>query len=364
MRTRAKKARGKDEKLAELISEYNRDYQNYSDSVLILRGLADYFSSTAGPPARFIGTHLPLPLLDNPERQPPRPDLVLQSLDDEVGLCFELKWSLPNNLPLLKSEIVGTVRYCKPRSGWKTSTGTVSKVETFVIAPRDSFERVRKMAEDDEEVDQVLKKNLTLLSWDFSKTTGLERLYVLKVGGTQSSLDHVFASPGLELPKSTMTDTFAKVMFYGAKPPLPYLMEKVYLLANAIRAFDTLKDVEISAIRIRYFKEGIVATAKELYAEQASFFQPWERADQDIPQLRQKWIQEALVGLAQIKLAIPVISLRPLDRSSVAFFRPTTPGWKYNPSQLFFFPSRSRGLGLRYHIIRSYARYKLALEES
>jgi hypothetical protein len=300
-----------------------------------------------------------MPLLSNPEKNPPRPDLVLQSLDDTVGFCLELKWSLPDNEQLLRKEIADTAKYSQPRRGWKTSTGTISKVEAFIVAPRDVCARITNMAQTDDLTRQILQERLTLLSWDFSRTTGPERLYVLKVGGTHSSLDQLFVSPGLELAQSAMTDTFAKVMFYGAKPPPPYLMEKVYLLVNAIKAFEALNDVEIRARKTHYCKEGVISSAKELYTEQASFFQSWERADQEIPQLRQKWIQEALVGLSRIKLAIPVVPLRLLNRTGAIFLRAKKPWWEKNLSQLFFIPSRSRGFGLRHHIISSYANYLL-----
>jgi len=362
LRARARRSLGKEEKLAALISSLDRDYQNYSDSVLILNGLADYFGRE-GAPERFVGINIPLKRLDLPEKTPPRPDLLLQSWDDVTGFCLELKWSLKGDDLVLKKEILSTTRYSQPRSGWKTQDGRVSKVETFLIAPRDDCNRLKEIGHTDNEVGQVLQRSLALLSWDFSRTTGPERLYVLKVGGAQSSMEQIFAPPGLELGQSTLTDTLAKVLFYAAEPPLPYSMEKIYLFANAIKAFETLKDVEIMARIRHYYKEGILVTARELYTEQASFFLPWERADQQIPQVRQNWIQKALVGLARIKLAIPVIPIQPLNGARPVFLRVTRPGWETDPSQHFFIPSRSRGFELRYHIVSSYARYKLHMEE-
>jgi len=362
LRARARRSLGKEEKLATLIRSLDRDYQNYSDSVLILNGLADYFKRE-GAPERFVGLNVPLKRLDLPERNPPRPDLLLQSWDDVTGFCLELKWSLKGDDLALRKEILSATRYSQPRSGWKTQNGTVARVETFLIAPRDDCTRIIDMSRTDDEVGQILQRTLALLSWDFSRTTGPERLYVLKVGGAQSSMDQIFAPPGLELGQSTLTDTLAKVLFYGAEPPLPYSMEKIYLFANAIKAFETLKDVEIMARIRHYHKEGILVTARELYAEQASFFLPWERADQQIPQVRQTWIQKALVGLTRIKLAIPVIPIQPLNGARPVFLKATRPGWETDPSQYFFIPSRSRGFELRYHIVSSYARYKLHVEE-
>jgi hypothetical protein len=358
---RAKKALTPDERLAELVSDLQRQYQNYSDSVLIISGLHDYFSATDAP-AKFVGTNLPLVRLDKPESPPPRPDLVLQSWDDRTGVCIELKWSVSSELPLLRKEVVDTLRYLQPRKGWETADGRMEKVEAFFVVPRDDCSRILQAG--DPEINRILSEQLGLLSWDFSRTKGPERLCVQKNAGPQSFLDDTFSPPGLELPASTMTDALAKILFYGAQPPLVYSMEKIYILANATKGFDMISDVEIRIRTGHYFKEGILVSAKELYAEAASFFPSWERIDQDIPQLRLRWVQEALVGLAQIDMAIPVVGIRPFGGSGNYFLRVSTPGWEMNSAQLFFIPSRGRGMGLRSHVVQSYARYLVRREEN
>ena len=363
MSGRARRAKSSDERFAEIVRQLDDQYQNYSESVLILSGLRDFFASQASP-AKFVGTDLPLRRLDALEQQqPPRPDLVTQSYDDKTGFCFELKWSISEDPQKLKKEVVDTSRYSQPRSGWKTEDGTISKVEAFLIAPREDCARIIAASRSRNEISDILERNLTLLSWDFSRTSGPERLYVLKVGGMTSSLDSHFSGAGLDLGASTMTDSPAKILFYGAKPPLVYTMEKVYYLANAVKVFDTLTDVEIRLRASRYCREGILTSAKELYTEQARYFPPWERADQEVPQVRQTWIQEALVGLARINLAIPVVSLRPLTGSGAVFLKATRRGWENNRSQLFFVPSRGRGFALRNQIVQSYARFQLHQEE-
>jgi hypothetical protein len=360
---RAERTPSSDERLAGIIEPLDRDFQNYSDSVLILNGLREFFSAIDAP-ARFIGTNLPLRRLDALESQPPRPDLVLQSIDQKIGYCLELKWSISKDSMKLEKEVSDTIRYSQPRKGWKTSDGRVETVEAFLIAPRDDCTNILKVAESDGSIKGILERSLTLLSWDFSRTkTPSERLYVSRVCGPPSSLDSCFASPGLQLPTSVMTDTLAKVLFYGADPPIAYSMEKVYILANASKGFETLSDVEIRSRTTRYFKEGILVSARELHSQQATFFSSWERTDQDVPQLRLSWIQNSLTGLSRIGMAIPVVAMRAFSGSGAVFLKASRPGWENNSSQLFFIPSRSRGMGLRQHIIHTYARYLLHVEE-
>lgn len=364
MAKRAKRAITPDERLAELVSGLQREYQNYSDSVQIISGLHDYFS-TPDAPAKFVGTNYPLVRLDAPETPPPRPDLVLQSWDDKTGVCIELKWSVSSELSYLRKELVDTVRYSHPRKGWKTDDERMEKVEVFLIVPRDDCVRIIQAAKSDSEIGRIVNEQTCILSWEFSRTKGPERLYVQKNAGPQSFLDAQFLPPGLELPPATMTDTLAKILFYGTKPPLIYSMEKVYILANASKGFDTVSNVEIRVRTGHYYEEGILVSAKELYTEAASFFPSWERIDQEIPQLRRAWIQEALAGLAAIGWAIPVVGIRPFGGSGSVnlFLKSSTPGWKTNPAQLFFMPSRGRGMGLRDHIVLSYAREVARLEQ-
>lgn len=349
-------ARNRDERLAQLIGKLEYDYQNYSDSVLILSGLADYFQGPASP-ARFIGTNLPLRRLDQAESQPPRPDLVLQAKGDSLGICVELKWSLPQREENLKRELISCERYAQPRSGWKTQDGTIPRVEVLLVVPRSDCSRVRELLKKDTSVNALFSNKASLLSWDFSHTTGKERLYALKILGAASELDSMFAAPGFEIDRNALTQTFAKFHFYGQKPPIQYIMDKVYYLANASKwPHDVLVDVEIRARTTHIYSEGILVTARELHAEQASFFPPWERADQEIPQIRLGWIQDALVGLVRIGMAIPVITIRYIDRAGAVFMRRSR-DWEHEYSQQFFIPTRRRGLDLRYHIIRSHARF-------
>jgi hypothetical protein len=349
-------ARNRDERIAHLIGKLEDDYRNYSDSVLILSGLADYFQSLKSP-ARFIGTNLPLKRLDQPESQPPRPDLAVQAKLDTLGICFELKWSLPQREENLKRELVSCERYSQPRSGWRTQDGTIPSVEVLLVVPRNDCSRVRELINKDTSVNSLFSGKASLLSWDFSHTTGRERMYVLKILGAASAIDSMFVAPGFEIDRNALTQTFAKFHFYGARPPLHYIMDKVYYLANATKwPHDVLVDVEIRARTTHRYSEGILVTARELHAEQAGFFPPWERADQEIPQIRLGWIQDALVGLVHIGMAIPVITIRYIDKAGAVFMR-RSKDWEHDYSQQFFVPTRRRGLDLRYHIIRSYARF-------
>jgi hypothetical protein len=202
----------------------------------------------------------------------------------------------------------------------------------------------------------LFKKNVALLSWDFSRTTDKERLFVLKVAGGSTSLDAHFSPPGLDLGKETLTETIAKTQFYGQKPPLHYTMERVYLLATALKTLDVLEDVDVKARTTRYLPQAILVTPRELHAEQSSYFPPWERADQELPQIRFSWILEALAGLVRINMAIPVVALRAIDKSGTVFMR-SSHGWQGNRSHQFLIPIRSRGTDLMYHIIRCHARY-------
>jgi hypothetical protein len=170
----------------------------------------------------------------------------------------------------------------------------------------------------------------------------------------------MFNAPGFEINKQTLTQAFAKIHFYGAKPPLHYTIDKVYYLANASKwPHDVLTDVEIRARTSRTYPEGILVSARELHAEQSTFFPPWERADQEIPQIRLAWIQEALVGLAHIGMAIPVIAIRHIEREGTQFMRRSR-DWQHDPSQRFFIPMRMRGLDFRYHIVKTYARFLMS----
>lgn len=345
----------REERFTKVYARLASEYRNYSDSVLILMGLANFFQGPTAP-ARFIGANLPLKRLDAPESQPPRPDLVIQGQGDSVGGCFELKWSLPQSTDALKRELLSCARYRQPRSGWKTQEATIPNVEVFVVVPRDRCKKAIELINADKEVGALFSENFALLSWDFSRTTGKERLFVQKVAGSPTTLDSQFSSAGLDLGKETLTQTLAKIQFYGAKPPLHYTMEKVYLLATGLKTLDVLVDVEVKARATNYLRQAILVSARELHAEQSSYFPTWEREDQELPQIRLSWIQDALVGLVRINMAIPVVALRPIDRSGTVFMR-SSQGWQSDRSHQFLIPIRSRGTDLIYQIIKSHARY-------
>jgi hypothetical protein len=349
------KARTREERFAKVYARLETEYRNYSDSVLILNGLASFFQSSAAP-ARFVGVNLPLKRLDVSESQPPRPDLLVQGQGDTVGSCFELKWSLPYVTETLKRELLSCGRYSQPRSGWKTQDGTIPNVEVFLVAPRDRCKRAIELIDADKEVGALFSKNVALLSWDFSRTTDKERLFVLKVAGSSTTLNGQFSPPGLDLGRETLTETLAKIQFYGAKPPLHYIMERVYLLATGLKTLEVLLDVEVKARTTRYMPQAIVVTARELHAEQSSYFPPWERADQELPQIRLGWIQEALVGLVRINMAIPVVAVSTIDKSGTVFWR-SSQGWMGDRSHQFLIPIRSRGADLKFQIIKNRARY-------
>jgi hypothetical protein len=357
LHSRAAKARSREDKLAKKYVLLDTEYRNYSQSVLILNGLANFFRAPASP-ARFIGVNVPLKRLDAVESQPPRPDLVVQKWDDSIGICFELKWSLPYGQDNLRRELLSCARYSQPRSGWKTQDGMIQHVEVFLVAPRDHCRRATDLIKTDREVGTLFSTNAALLSWDFSRTTDKERLYVLKVIGSSTALDGYFLAPGLDLGKETLTQTIAKIQFYGAKPPLHYTMEKVYLLATGLKTLDVLLDVQVKSRTTRYLPQAIIVTARELHAEQSSYFPPWEREDQELPQIRLGWIQEALVGLVRINMAIPVVAVSQIDTSGMVFWR-SSHGWESDRSHQFLIPIRSRGTDLIFHIIRSRARYMI-----
>lgn len=294
-----------------------QDYSKYSDTVAICFAVHNFLSKNPQI-AKFIGIEKDL---TNIAGHIVTPDIVGSYDNDQKGLLFEIKWSLPFDEELLKKEIRELERYFVPCIPWGKTPDDPETQDLILICHIDDVHRAAEMINVymTEKPQSLLgKEGFSVWSWTITppKQGGRkEEMRLFPVFGKirNKLIEELIRQPGgILFPEDVLTYLRFSYTFIKEKPPLQYLM--TVLIQNILPSFQSSSEKESHDIHVDM-----------IYERAKTFFPSWHSYNEQTVQIKRKWIREGLEGLCELgfcgkvpnkddwwKIPIPLIRTRSL----------------------------------------------------
>lgn len=271
-----------------------REYRKYADTVAVSYAVYNLF--TKNPEiANFVGIEHKLKNIENTDI---RPDIVVTYENDQKGMIFELKWSLPLDDELLEREIRGLRRYAISCSNWRKPSDNVDFHDLVLICHIDDAQRtvdIIKRISNESNCDFLKKEGFAVWSWTITapkKGQRKEELRLFPVYGKTRNrkVETLIRKPGgILFPEDVLTFLRFSFTFVREKPPVQYTM--TVLVQNIFPSFQQ-----------KPYRDYYKIHTDLIYERAKIFFPSWHEFDAKTIQIKRGWIREALGKLLEINL--------------------------------------------------------------
>jgi len=271
-----------------------RNLRKYSDTVTILAALYELFSrnKTLG---RYVGVEIPLHTVNNEKAEP---DFVTLYDDDNKGMLFELKWSLPNDPKKLGEKLKKIEKYFKDFIDWRNSSKKVEHQDVILVCHIMDVNKLIifiKSVWDTDEFKFLKSENFSIWGWSIVPSKRGEREEELRIskhlGNTKNTeMEKLIGEPaGLLISQKVLEFLRWRYYFIKEKPPVQYTI--IILLQHIFSAFP-----------LDEWKESYKIDLETIYDRTQNFFPSWRDYDKNTIQLKKMWLREALRVMKDLNL--------------------------------------------------------------
>lgn len=288
--------------LTKAVSERRMEVDRYYQLIALNLGLKFYLDKY-DLNCKFIGSEIDLKRQNLGQKEKPlRPDIILQSVNPQIGLPIEVKTSMSTDEDI-EEELIKMKRYDETLSGWATTTGNVQDHKIIFCAYHDDIGRTRTV------MNTLMKngklnttKQFFLLDWGHLTAFKTESRDILSI--MQINTDVSFNEPELskldsQIKRGIQIDTSDPqiselsgiIKFTRMKPQvIEYTM--IELRANLLQRFCNEQN-------------DFTTTVKEVVEYINNIESPlMKNSDNHRFKIKDDWIQEAFDRLVSIGLGM------------------------------------------------------------
>jgi hypothetical protein len=221
------------------------------------------------------------------------PDIVLQYGNDNSGILFEVKTSLPEVDFYLLEDLKQLESYSNKLTGWETANKEVTDHSLVLLCHALDSDRVmQKITQWTKEGTLKVTENLCVVEWSIVESLkfGERDVFLIrhKMGETGcETLDKQFRQ-NIKFEVDKIVTKYEKCRFVRKEPPIEYTMNQLWSCI-----FPALHEIT----------EDFSCSIDEILDVAYAYYIPWSGLHGEYSQIRKTWIRKAMNAFCSIELA-------------------------------------------------------------